>query len=156
MSKVRVDSLSPDQLRAQIGKHTKAVARLTEEIAKFSALPDTEEIGHFPSGRIVTPRQAVRNLTRQKATAERELAALTQRLRASEAVDTDPATLAKYDQSEGRVVGVFRSHRITPERFAEDVEREVRYALAAGCDRAELARLLMAQAERTKAKEVTA
>jgi hypothetical protein len=151
MSKVRIGDLSPDQLRAEIHTRRERIGLLDWEIVKFSALPAGEMISNMMTFNPVSPQTAVKNLTRKKAAIEHELEALTAMLAKIEAADTRSETLAQGDQSGGPAVGMLRSHEITPERFARTVAREVGYALAAGCDRAELARLLRAEAERTEA-----
>jgi hypothetical protein len=69
-----------------------------------------------------------------------------------DSLDTSPETLAKFDPAL-RVVGVFQRPQVTPERFAEELARDVAYALANGSDRSSIVRLLRAQADRTEADE---
>ena len=125
MSKIRIGDLSPDQLRVQIHTRRERIALLDWEIIKFSALPAGEMVSNMMTFNPISPQVAVKNLTRKKAAMERELEALTTMLAKTEAVDTRPETLAQCDQSEEPVVGVFRSHQITPERFARTIAREL-------------------------------
>jgi hypothetical protein len=152
MSKVRIGDLSPDQLRAQIHTRRERIALLDWEIVKFSALPAGEMISNMMTFNPVSPQDAVKNLTRKKGVMERELEALTAMLDKNEADEARAETIAQCDQPDVPVVRVIGSHQITPERFARTVAREVGYAVAAGCDRGELARLLREAADRTEAE----
>ena len=149
MSKVRVGDLSTDQLRAQIHTRRERIALLDWEIVKFSALPAGEMISNMMTFNPVSPQDAVKNLTRKKAVMERELEALTAILAKNEADEARAETIA---QPVPPVVRVIEPHQITPERFARTIMREVGYALAAGCDRVELARILREAAVRTEAE----